>query len=315
MASQPFVTLPLGRETIRGDWGGNDCLRYIFTVPGVSKHLTIRLASSGLDPEVTILDSTDAVVAHNDNTREGSGRDSLLGKTLERGDYTIRVGINRTPSPGSGYRLTIDTALRIAHAGHHQGDASFEYTGPTTTGTGAVPLPAWAATVVEDEAAKWEAASNGLVEICERGTCAHSDGSVTAIEVVEGSDRNLAKATIGGDDCGRTIACVMYYEPPGSGHIGAITFRIENPPFMRDTLVNWTDNHSEHNMAVGGVIQRYLPSTVLHELGHTLGLDDLRDPPVPRYVGMVMHTAGGNRVLTDRDRAYLLQVYRDHISH
>ena len=131
----------------------------------------------------------------------------------------------------------------------------------------------------EDEAAKWEAASNGLVEICERGTCAHSDGSVTAIEVVEGSDRNLAKATIGGDDCGRTIACVMYYEPPGSGHIGAITFRIENPPFMRDTLVNWTDNHSEHNMAVGGVIQRYLPSTVLHELGHTLGLDDLRDPP------------------------------------
>ena len=50
---------------------------------------------------------------------------------------------------------------------------------------------------------------------------------------------------------------------------------------------------------------------MLHELGHTIGLDDLRIAG-GRYAGMVMDKAEAHQVLTDRDIAYLLQVYRDH---
>ena len=312
---QGVVALGLGQQTIRGRWDGNDCLHFPVTA-STRLHIVLMLRSFGRDPEVSLLEGVGtggAELAHNDDTLEGSGEESLLGRTVPAGGYTVRAEINRAPLSGSTYQLVIEAALKYAHAGHHQEDGNVEYTGPTVA-AGADPLPAWADTLVEDMADQWEAASNGLVELCEAGTCSGSpEGLITPIEVVVGSRSNdpPSRAAPG---CGRTIACVMYGEPPSSGHMGALTFRIESPAYSAGRLVTWTDVPALNNAVVGVDYYRYLPSVLLHELGHTLGLDDLRLYSAS-YTGMMMHKAEAHQVLTDRDRAYLLQVYRDHVAH
>ena len=306
------MDLVLGSQTIRGTWDGNACLHFPVAA-GTEFHVALMLRSFRRDPEVTLLEGVGtggAVLAHNDDTLEGSGEDSLLGITLPAGGHTIKAEINRPPLSGSTYQIEIETAPKYLHAGHHQGDSNVEYTG-LTAGPGATPLPAWADMLVEEMADKWEAASNGLVEFCEAGTCSGSrEGLITPIDVVVGSLTSdpPSRTTPG---CGRTIACVIYGEPPSSGHLGALTFRIENPAYAHGGRVYWTGVPSWNDTTRGGLYYRYLPSTVLHELGHTIGLDDLRIAG-GRYAGMVMDKAEAHQVLTDRDIAYLLQVYRDH---
>ncbi len=59
--------------------------------------------------------------------------------------------------------------------------------------------------------------------------------------------------------------------------------------------VRWTNDRYEHNMKVWNddrtevLYSVYLPAIIMHELGHSAGLDELRDLPAEDYGHYVMH--------------------------
>ena len=113
---QGVVALGLGQQTIRGRWDGNDCLHFPVTA-STRLHIVLMLRSFGRDPEVSLLEGVGtggAELAHNDDTLEGSGEESLLGRTVPAGGYTVRAEINRAPLSGSTYQLVIEAALKYA---------------------------------------------------------------------------------------------------------------------------------------------------------------------------------------------------------
>ena len=63
------------------------------------------------------------------------------------------------------------------------------------------------------------------------------------------------------------------------------------------------------------VLYWYLLPTVLHELGHTIGLDDLNDPTYGgRYAGYLMYSPGTMTAIPPSDLNYVQQTYREHES-
>ena len=75
----------------------------------------------------------------------------------------------------------------------------------------------------------------------------------------------------------------------------------------------WILNSSQHDTTIEldgkTYTRRYLPPTVVHEFGHTFGLDDLLGL---RYDHYMMGAFGGGQVSTIPavDAEYLKQVYR-----
>ena len=71
----------------------------------------------------------------------------------------------------------------------------------------------------------------------------------------------------------------------------------------------WTNTHGDHNTAVAEGIQIYLPSVIMHEFGHTAGLDDLYK--YDGYSGYLMDDTHGFTAIPTPDRDYLRQAYRN----
>ena len=149
------------------------------------------------------------------------------------------------------------------------------------------------------------------------------------VEVAVGDRRSTGEPTLGGwtdstgkkiIDCGYTSACLPHKRYAHNEHLTTLELRIENPAWQHDdggtTIeVEWVNDRDKHNNIEDGKLQRYLPSTVLHELGHALGLDDLRGKnPRPQFSGYLMYKAADHDDLTPGDKAYLKQVYRNHMA-
>ena len=336
------ATCEKGREdTIflyAGDWlafdtpWGSGCVTFVLRTLANWAHVVLTLESGDGDPVLTLYRGEGVggtVEATNDNTQEGSGDGSLLGRTISRGIYTVKAQAKSTPPTGGRVRLQVQTQRAVLLSGqspddvNHQGDRSAEY---VPLNPGDLPF-SWADTIVQDEAAKWNRAANGIVELCERGTCGgSSDGRVMPVRVLAGSKQSQDTATFDGwtdstgrqiIDCGSTTACVLYnYDR--NNHITRVEMRIENPAWQYDALgtatpVQWTNRRTLHNKVIDGKLVRYLPATVLHELGHSFGLDDLRWIGSP-FTGYLMHEADKHTSVPLTDQAYLFQVYRHHMA-
>ena len=78
----------------------------------------------------------------------------------------------------------------------------------------------------------------------------------------------------------------------------------------------WTDVANRDSKIIDGKIQVFALSTVLHELGHILGLDDLyntkNEAYDKRYSDSVMGYVGTQTSVPSADVNYLKQVYRHH---
>ncbi len=122
--------------------------------------------------------------------------------------------------------------------------------------------------------------------------------------------------------CGNTLACVvpdpffaLWYLSVGM-HMGNLKMLIEEPAWRRSSggthiRVIWTDNHSLDGVSTGENNEeyRYLPSVVMHEFGHTAGLQDLY-----KYTGYddyLMDFTYQATAIPQEDIDYIRQVYRD----
>ncbi len=310
------------------------CVYFVLRALSFPAHIRVSLESTGVDPVLTVYkgEGVSGTATHaNDDTLEGSGTGSFLGATIGRGTYTLKAEAKSSPPSDSRFRLDIvvETAVLgdMIDAGKtgHQGDYSVEYEVPPI---GWLPW-SWTNTLVGDEIAKWNRASN-LVSFCPVGSCSGAqDGNVMRTTVRVGDKRSHDAPTVDGwmdtstgkriIDCGRTIACLAQRRIAQNQHMTYVELRIENPAWQHDsggadTQVEWVNDRNKHNDIKDGKLQRYLPSTVLHELGHALGLDDLRGPGQSRYKGYLMYKAYDHLDLTPGDSTYLKQVYRNHMS-
>ena len=95
-----------------------------------------------------------------------------------------------------------------------------------------------------------------------------------------------------------------------------MTMYIENPAWALGSEFVWTDNSRlDGTLDRAGRQRRYLYAVLMHEFGHTLGLDDLRTRALGlRYAQYLMYDALGHTSVHPLDLEYLQQVYREHVS-
>ena len=86
------------------------------------------------------------------------------------------------------------------------------------------------------------------------------------------------------------------------------TLDIEQPPVAHRDTYTWDDSDPRrHDRVILGVRYAYMPGVILHEFGHTLGLDDL--PTLPSYL---MGSSVKRNTVPSTDIQYMHQVVREH---
>ena len=149
------------------------------------------------------------------------------------------------------------------------------------------------------------------VLFCKAGSCGsrNSDGRRVVIDVVDGGvDKTASLLNLTNSSCGTLAACVkpdpilfvLNLNPTGNGHLGNLSMLIEQPAWHYDAVSRthtryvWTDKVGDHNIPADlrdGTQGRfrYLPGLLMHEFGHTAGLEDLYKPEYgSRYTGYLM---------------------------
>ena len=313
----------------RDDWS-TPCRYYSFWVQDEG-HVVIDLKGAGLDTELTLhrgrLGSL-TVEGYNDDNPEASGtRDSRLGRRLSAGDYTVEARLKRASDASASKNLTLDIRGEewIPHGGYHQADHTAAYTiarMPWVPAPLGLPQPGpMVEKAARDGIAEWNAKASGAwpdVEFCPDPCGENADGFVIDIRL------GLPH------ECPTSVACVrlrLVAASDGVGrHIVSSPVVFEQPPAVVDSSSKvvqsfwWTDVGTKHRtLAYSGrdnvdIYWWYLYPTMLHELGHVLGLDDLKGPS-RTYPGYLMNDPNDPRPMTSipsNDVNYLHQVYRQH---
>ena len=176
------------------------------------------------------------------------------------------------------------------------------------------------------------------VAFCRLSNCAgrNTDGHVATIKVVNGQAGNKQEGhTIDislAASCGWSIACVTDLPTvlvDGRTHITNQTMKYEEPAWYYSkknkthTLYRWTTTWSLRGTKgtnSDGVeyTYRYLPGVVMHEFGHTAGLDDLYNHKyqngISKYPGYLMEYVRPQTTIPRQDILYLRENHR-HYEH
>ena len=279
-------------------------------------HVVVDLTStSGLAPRLILrgqAESTD-----NPESRFSTGH-ARLGRTLGAGTYTIEASLTDTSSTNPDAELAlivrVEEGLPVeAHQGDHTGVFFINDTSTLTASQRADFLD-----TIELAVNAWNNAASStwpLVKLCKDDCSGNLDGLSVPI-------RTSPSTACGG------IACVTFGVLAGKDdeHRDYPTkMTIEYPaivsssqPGVPDLEYRWTLVPSLHKQPVdillGGFPKWfYLPSTILHEFGHVLGLEDLyQTEHGDRYTDYLMGDAGTHTTVPDADIRYLKQVYRHH---
>ncbi len=322
-----------GTLTHPGDWG-NPCqyLRFNIADPTVG-HVIIDLNGAGLDTMLTLYEGGSLTsmtrLAYNDDNPEVTTVASRIGRKLPPGSYIVKAELKRPADATSSkaLTLTLNSKKLIPHGGDHQADHTAAYTiGPMPTATPPAGLPDPGPIIskaITDGMAEWNSKAGGTtgtwpdVKFCPHPCGRNADGFVIDVRVE--ASRSACKTT---------IACAKIRKTAATGgngrHIVSSSVVIEQPAIEvnRNTglLTSWwwTDNPHldgwEVTLASGDKYTYwYLPSTMLHELGHVLGLDDLYNITGRPFRGSsLMDSPGTRSSIPTFDVNYLHQVYRQH---
>ena len=317
------------KRTHTGNWA-TWCQRFrIITEYDGQAEVIIDLGGGGLRTELRLHESDllSTVGAEIGRTRANAevptSRDPRLVGRRADGHYLMDARLLNHTWATSGRNLTLTVELReiIPHSGRHQIDRTVAYV------FGAMPpgQPGDA----DDHPSKvvpksiryaisiWTNHGGGTwphTTFCETGCSTNRDGHVVTI-----------KTDPGGNTCGNDApACVetaWVRDSNNHDHLVDMPLIIENPGTGTedgaDRVYVWTDDHWMHGVRVypGTSIPgldiwfyKYLPSVVLHEMGHTMGLTDLDDKSKP--YPSIMYWTGQKNFLGAFDLNYLKQVYR-----
>lgn len=123
----------------------------------------------------------------------------------------------------------------------------------------------------------------------------NTDSKSATIKIVPGV-KTRAWNNDHNEHCGWSTACVKYKHSLDKNHYGDMTVIIEEPAYFyaswhsanQHVRIIWTDKPSEgvERIPDESKVWFYLPSIVMHELGHTAGLKDYYPPP---YNGLMMN--------------------------
>ena len=156
------------------------------------------------------------------------------------------------------------------------------------------------ADIISTAASEWNS-SGASVTFCEGDLCGskNTDGYAITINVVKtGSGvTNIA--------CGNSVACVRNTGSISYPHIRNQTLTIEEPPYVGNTKKRWINSQ----FLIGILDYYYLPSTMMHEFGHSAGLGH---SPVPIDV---MGFPADKRTLSSNDEDAMNANYTGHSSH
>ena len=146
-----------------------------------------------------------------------------------------------------------------------------------------------------------------FVKFCPLPCSSNPDGRVTPIKVGPSSK------------CDTSVACATFATT--TNHITSSTVWIEDPPAIpqRQQYFRWTGERNLHKKVVPrhhrpGTRYYYMPSAMLHEFGHLIGLDDLDFKKYPQYDNFVVGGRAGHNLVSPlaNDIEYMYQVYREH---
>ena len=284
------------------DWTSN-CRLFTFWVG--KSHVIIDLESNdGLDPTLKLHSGTESLteLAFNDDDIESPHPRPLsarVGRTLQRGFYTVEARLKDGSVPTSTSRVTLTFTTQQALLNtSHQRDHTVAYE--------TASIPDMLRQALTDGIAEWNRLVSGLwpsLLVCEsdgrQGPCTRRNSDRQVMLVKES----------GPEKCGKSVACVIYSP---SEHIGALTMHLEDPPTVgTNEEVAWTRTQALHNIVDPSCLNLrcfYLDGTMLHELGHAWGLEGVTGP-APNIMGIQWADAPG---VTDFDVKYIKQVYRDH---
>ena len=162
--------------------------------------------------------------------------------------------------------------------------------------------------VIEDAVNAWNSVGWPNVKLCKNDCSDNFDGLSVPI-------RTTPSTVCTG------IACVTFGVLAGKDDehkYYPTNMTIEFPPIAGSSKYQWTLNPSLHEESVDkllGVFPKwfYLPSTILHEFGHVLGLEDLyKTEHADRYTDYLMGNESTHTTVPDPDIRYLKQAYRHH---
>ena len=278
-------------------------------------HVVIDLSStSGLDDKLVLLGSEEWT---NDDNPETSSptKAARLGRTLTPGAYIITATLTRDSwvDPDARFTLVVRVEKGVPHpSGRHQPDHTASYYlrnfESDTTDAGKILHKA-----LDDAVEEWNRVAKDswpYVQICKGNCSANADRRRVP---VDSQPYNVCDS----------VACVVFAD---STHHMRNTekivfeqpayYRVKEGGVLKHKAAKWTDVASKHGTKDRGKIQVFALSTVLHELGHVLGLDDLyndvNEAYDDRYSGYLMGSSGKRTSVPSTDLSYLKQVYRHH---
>ena len=302
-----------------GKWA-TTCQRFTFLLFS-DAHVIIDV-TGGADSTVTLYESDSSHrlgdrmgESDENNERLGSSPDTRLGRSLSAGYYQVEARLDSRRDLNSRIKVDIVREDLVYHPyGYYQRDFAVGYSFETADSE--------VARAVKLARDAWNAAVSGSwprIKFCKLSDAGCTDTNYdrfpTVVKTGDYGSCTNNKVACAGYDVGTAETDGWWGLVKSKYRIRDIDLIVMDPPYGPDlhgtlSRLKWTFTASEHKQhdRLDGKVWWYLPGTMMHEFGHTIGLDDIGSKGFPNYLmgyGWKVYS------IPATDIRYTHQVYRN----